>query len=469
MQRWHLTAGLASLAGLAVFLAPRTEARVGNPPQAPVGVDSVAPPLSPPLFQDVQRSRAGDLHLSAGLDHPALMRGQDNERFLVITVGADEVDAGEQRPVNVAVVMDRSGSMNEQGKMEYARQAAREIVNSLDEGDRFSLVTFSDRSQVVIANAPADDPSRLYRAIDGVYEGGGTNLYAGLTDGQNQVATQSSDRSVNRVIVLSDGKANVGITRPAALASQAGLHVDAGVSVSTIGLGLDYNEDNLAAMADQGGGTYRFVDDPTSLSRIFREELHQLDAVAAEGVEVAVSLPGVEVVDVLGYNETVTDDGFSVRLGDIYGGQTRKIVAKVRITGAGDEVEVADVQLTRRDDGEPVPSVDVVATVTDQTKVIEDTVHRELAILANQAEAGELALQGTQAWNAGDHDKSEELLSQSALVAGEAGSRYSAPELREQAQELERQNDVYQTYRPKSTEGKRASKGNKELYRDWSH
>ena len=153
-------------------------------------------------------------------------------------------------------------------------------------------------------------------------------------------------------------------------------------------------------MADQGGGTYRFVDDPTSLSRIFREELHQLDAVAAEGVEVAVSLPGVEVVDVLGYNETVTDDGFSVRLGDIYGGQTRKIVAKVRITGAGDEVEVADVQLTRRDDGEPVPSVDVVATVTDQTKVIEDTVHRELAILANQAEAGELALQGTQAWNA---------------------------------------------------------------------
>mgnify|MGYP002631105485 CR=1 FL=1 len=467
MQRWHLTAGLASLAGLAVFLAPSSQARTQTAPITPLTVDPiVATPVAVPI--DIQHSSGGALHLSAGLDHPAVLRGATDERFLVITVGADEVE-GDPRPINVAVVIDRSGSMNEQGKMEYARDAAKEIVNSLDEGDRFSLVTFSDRSTVVVPSTPADDPSRLYRAIDSVYEGGGTNLYAGLVDGQAQVSDVRSDRSVNRVIVLSDGKANVGITRPSALASQAGLHVPSGVSVSTIGLGLDYNEDNLAAMADTGGGTYRFVDDPTALAQIFREELHQLDSVAAEGVDVNVSLPGVELIDVLGYDETVTSDGFSVRLGDIYGGQTRKIVAKVRITGAGDSVDVADVSLTRSDAGGDVSPVDVLATVTAVPQVVETTVHRELAILANEAEASELALAGTKAWSDGDTELSTQLLDSSALIAGQAGSRYGDAKLEEQAAELNNQNAIYQANKPTSNAGKRAAKGNKELYRDWSH
>ncbi len=466
MQRWHLTAGIASLAALAAFLAPNTEARTTLPDLTPIATPLLGVPVAPLLVE----STGGALHLSAGLDHPAILEGTTEERFLVVTVRADEVD-GEARPVNVAVVMDRSGSMNDEGKMDYARQAAKEVVNILGEGDRFSLVTFSDRSKVVVASSLANDPSRFHRLIDSVYEGGGTNLYAGLADCQLQVQDYTSDRTVNRVIVLSDGKANVGITRPEALADIAGKYTGSGISVSTVGLGLDYNEDNLAAMADAGGGTYRFVDSPGELTAIFQEELHQLDSVAAEGVTVDVSLPGIELVDVLGYDETITDDGFSVRLGDVYGGQTRKIVAKVRISSSlleAQPTDLADVSLARVDNGDTPDTVDVFGQVTTQPEVIEQTVQRELAILANEAQVSELAQEANDAWNDGDAQKSKELLDNSQLIAGEAGSRYGSMELTEQAEELDRQGDVYDNVAPTSTEGKRANKANKELYRDWS-
>ena len=468
MQRWHLTAGLASLAALATCLAPTSRARHQVPVVLSTPPVVVPTPLVEVTTPPIVQSSGGALHLSAGLDHPAVLRGQSQERYIVITVNADEV-GGEPRPVNMAVVLDRSGSMQEQGKMEYARSAAKEVVNALGEGDRFSLITFSDRSNVVVASGSAEDPARLHRLIDSVYEGGGTNLYQGLADGQAQVMGALSDRSVNRVIVLSDGNANVGITRPSALAELSGRYSDSGLSVTTIGLGLDYNEDALAAMADAGGGTYRFVDSPDQLATIFQEELHQLDSVAAEGVMVNVDLPGVELIDVLGYDEQLTEGGFSVRLGDIYGGQTRKIVAKVRITGSGDLVDVADVRLTRTDAGEALAPVDVLASVTERPEVVDQTVQRELAILANEAQVSELALQANVAWNAGDVDEYADLLDNSQLIAGQAGSRYGAPSLKQQAKELELQEETYNNVTPTSTEGKRANKANKEQYRDWSH
>ena len=465
MQRWQLTAGLGVLAVVTAVVAPTLEARV------PDRVDPLV--VTPHIVEELPTSpvtiEQGNLTLTAGLDHPAVLDGRTEERLLVITIGADDLGEGSDRPVNVAVVMDRSGSMQAKGKMEYAKAAARELVESLDADDRFSFVTFSDRANLVVPSQSVLDSAYLLRTIDAVREGGGTNLYEGLRSGLTQVRAQSGDDQVNRVIVLSDGKANVGVTSASSLASLAGQYNDEGVRVSTIGLGLDYNEDLLASMADRGGGTYRFVNDPDVLASVFREELHQMTQVAASGVSVDIDLPGAELVEVYGYDEQIVDDGFRVWIGDVYGGQTRRIVAKVRVSASGAGSELTASRVTLSESGSVaayVQPVDVKAQVVASQRVVETTVNRDLAVLGNEAVAGQLADDAANAYAFGDRALSQELLKASSLVAGEAASRYDSNRLRERGEDLEEQNAEYSA-EPSSDAGRYAVKKNKEGNRDW--
>lgn len=464
MQRWHLTAGLGLVAGLAALVTPELRAS----PAALPAVDTLPAHLEP-VVQDIPEPvLSGNLRVTAGLDHPALLPGQTVERLMVITVSADDVGTGTDRPVNVAVVMDRSGSMGERGKMTYAKAAARELVEALDASDNFAFVTFSDRAQVRSPMASVYDGASLLRTIDAVSEGGGTNLYGGVSEGLAQLSSVASDNAVNRVIVLSDGKANVGVTSESQLAALAARDNASGVRVSTIGLGLDYNEDLLAEMADRGGGTYRFVNDPDVLATVFREELHQMSSVAASGVSVDVDLEGAELLEVYGYDEQLVDDGFRVWIGDVYGGQTRKVVARVRMTGGavGDQMLAGTVDVSESEG--VLPPVEVTARVERSRLLVDATVNRELAILGNEAQVGDLAQKAASAYQAGDRKRSVELLSSSSLVAGEAASRYGSERLKARAVDLEDQEIQYDSFDPASEEGRYNIKSNKESTRGWA-
>jgi Ca-activated chloride channel family protein len=466
MQRWHLTAALGAVAGVAALVAP--DLRASTTPQQPLIPDTPMIPaeIDPPQLVAVDLD--SNLTMTAGLDHPAVLAGASQERLLVITVRGNEGVGEVDRPVNVAVVLDRSGSMAGKGKMEYAKQAARELIEGLDSDDTFSFVTFSDRANLVLPSQRVGDGQALIRAIEGVYEGGGTNLYAGLEQGISQVRSAASDEAVNRVVVLSDGKANVGVTQSGSIAELATRYADQGVRVSTIGLGLDYNEDLLAEMADRGGGSYHFVSDPDVLTQVFRDELHQMSSVAGSGVSLDVDLPGAELVEVYGYDEQRIDEGFRVWLGDVYGGQTRRIVARVRIKGTseGDLLRAGRVELSESGQRTLDP-IEVQASVTGNQRTIEKTVNRELAILGNEAAAGELVQQAAQAYSSGDSRKSDELLRASSLVAGEAASRYASDRLQQRKKQAEEQNVQYQTYDFESDEGRYNIKATKEQSRDW--
>ncbi|MCB9758991.1 MAG: VWA domain-containing protein [Alphaproteobacteria bacterium] len=465
MQRWHLTAGLAGSVALAALIVPQLQATVQTPPPSPLVKNTPEDPVAPPEARVL-----GKLELTAGLDHPVVLAGRIEERLLVMTVRAADSNLGEERPVNVSVVMDRSGSMAGRGKMDYARIAAKELVEALDARDRFSFVTFSDRAELVVPSSPVLDPGALFRAIDRVYEGGGTNLYDGLTEGLAQVRAHADDASVNRVVVLSDGNANVGISDPGELARLAGRWSDQGVSVSTIGLGLDYNEDLLAAMSDRGGGTYRFVDDPDTLAMIFQDELHQMTSVAASGVSLEINLPGAQLVEVYGYDVEPSTSGFRVWLGDVYAGQTRKVVAKVRVPSgtAGLEPMVAQVALDEL--GAPVDyiPVPVLAKVTADVHEVDRVVNRELAVIGTSAQSSALADKAARAYAEGRQKDSIQLIQASQLVAGEAASRYNDPSLQTQADDIAIQQESYINFDNSSVEGRRAVKENKEKARDWS-
>jgi Ca-activated chloride channel family protein len=256
MRRWMLTTCLSGTALVAALLIPDLHAalstRAGLSP-------TPAPDPAPAGAKPQPTGPTGSLEFTARLDQGTLLAGSDEDRFLVITVKAPDPDPGRRMPVDVSIVMDTSGSMSGWHKMDYARAAARELVSSLQPGDRVSLVTFSDRARVLLPSQQITETRSILAAIDRIQEGGGTNMYGGLTTGLEQLRS-GEQGYVRRMLLLSDGHANVGVSDSTSLTSLARQASMADVSTSTIGLGLDFNEDLLASMADAGGGSYHFVD-----------------------------------------------------------------------------------------------------------------------------------------------------------------------------------------------------------------
>lgn len=463
MQRWHLTAGLATLTVVAAAVAPRL---AGTPHETP---RPVPPPPKPPVVEEVAAAD-GHLELEARLDRGAILQGRTEERFLAITISAPD-DLGEtfRHPVDIGVVMDASGSMSARGKVDYAKSAAKLLASNMESGDVYSLVTFSDDASVVIPATPVTDAHALHRAVDRILEGGGTNLYAGLDKGAGEVRRSLGDGHVGRVVLLSDGHANVGITDPDALGRYVATLASQGVTVSTVGLGLDYNEDLLARLADLGGGTYDFVDDPRELQAVFTDELERTASIVARSTVVTVELPlGVEPLEVIGWDATPTSNGWKVSLGDVYAGETRKIVARVRVQAdALGEMPVASVGAAYHDvvDGTlGASSAEAAVDVTDQIAVVEASVNEETAIEAVRAWGNAFLVDSTRAYTQGDVREAQELARRSEVILREAAATYDEEALRDDADNSRVQQQVYGAYAPSSSDGKRAVKAAKEQF-----
>ena len=443
MQRWHITAGLAASAVLAAVLVPTLTADRATPPPAPppdlvaTPVATVAPVPAPGL-----------LSLTAELDQGALLQGSGHDRYLVIEVAAPDLPGDERRPVHLAVVMDSSGSMAGRGKISNARMAAKELASLMGPADTLSLVTFSSGATVHLPTQAVTDPARIGRIVDSIRPEGGTNLYDGLSAGMAQL-DRPDLAGVKRVVLLSDGKVTMGVSDPATLVREAGAGVSRGISVSALGLGLDYDEDLLGAMSDSGGGSYRFVDRPGQLAQLFAEELRQMGAVAGREALVDVTLPsGVTLQELYGYDASVRHDGFGVFLGDVHGGETRKIVARVRVSPAATgTLSVADVGLRYADaeSGALASALArVEANVTADTRVAARSRNNGVLAKATEARSAKLLDESARAWAKGDLstnqvklEEAEQLLRDVGGLAGNAGLLNNADDYKAQREAFE--------------------------------
>jgi len=478
MQRWHLTAGLAGLAVVGAFLAPRLAGRIApQPPEPPPVEPRVDPPvpIEPPVAVVEPAPEAeGHLVVQARLDRNAVLRGQSQERFLAITISAPN-DIGEQfrRPVDIGVVMDASGSMAARGKIDYAKRAAKLLASSMETSDVYSLVTFSDDATVIVPATAVRDSTPIQRAVDGILEGGGTNLYAGLDKGAGEVRRSLDAQSVGRIVLLSDGNANVGITDPGALGRYVSSLASQGVTVSTVGLGLDYNEDLLARLADLGGGTYDFVDDPRELTTVFSDELERSASVVARATQVTIELPeGVQGMEVIGWDATPTANGWTVWMGDVYAGDARKIIARVQVTGSQqDQMPVASISARYNDivDGRVASSsTSATATTTNQVAQVEASLDEKTAVEAVRAWGNEYLVQSTRAYTDGDVEEAKQLAGRSRDILDGAATQYDNDTLRGDAANTRETITVYEAYAPTSAEGRRAVKATKEFYNEQS-
>ena len=255
-------------------------------------------------------------------------------------------------PVNLAIVIDRSGSMAGD-RIAKAREAALEAVRRLAPDDMLALVVFDTGVQTLVPAQRVGDGRRLERAICGIEVGGNTALHGGVTRGAAEVRRNLEDRRfINRVILLSDGLANVGPSSPEELARLGGSLGREGISVTTVGLGLGFNEDLMTRLAQRSDGNTYFVENSADLPRIFAAELGDVLSVVARRVVIEIDFPaGVRPLNFVGRDGVIRGQRAELTLNQLYGGQEKFALVEVEVSPSrsGLEIEIARARVSYED------------------------------------------------------------------------------------------------------------------------
>ena len=347
-----LAAAGMTLTSLSVWSLTRPGGSTAATPEQPT-----ADP-APSTTTAVQKAAAGSdfvtgrtLMMEGRLGHATLAADQLNESYVFVDVRANEqLAAKTSPPLNLSIVVDRSGSMKGE-RLRKAVDAARGMIRRLRDGDTVSVVTYNTKTEVVVAPTRIDRASqdRVSAALDGIEAKGDTCISCGIEEGMAMLRRTSN--GVSRMLLLSDGEATAGIRDVAGFRNVAARARAMGAPISSIGVDVDYNERVLSALAQDSNGEHYFVENPVELSRVFDKELNALVATVAKGAELSVQLaPGVALEKVFDRAFRQDGDRVVVSMGDFTQSEKKSLLLKLRIPkGAEGRRTVADVQLAFQD------------------------------------------------------------------------------------------------------------------------
>jgi Ca-activated chloride channel family protein len=415
---------LASIAAAAVAVLLRPAAPKPPPPPPVPSATSVAAP---------------GMRLGALLDRVYLPENRDGSAYLKINLAAGPGAASEQRvPVNAVLILDRSGSMAGV-KIVRARDASRVLVQALGPEDRLAIVEFSSLASVLVESTAvtAQARSRALEAIDALQPMGGTNMSAAFALAAPQLARGAAQGRVNKVFLASDGQANEGVSDRGALLRLARREL-AGATLSTFGIGDDYDEDLMSTLAAQAGGRARYIDSPEILPEAFRAELNRASSLVARDVRIRVTgLSGASVQRVLGFEA----DGGWVRLPDFAAGEERNVFVKLAVPPGKGALELASVDLTfQAANGAPQRARTVARATFTADAALLALPPTEAAAAGAKAEMAQLADQAARYQESGDRREARARLGALNRVAAQAAAAVpaSAAEMKLAADEYER-------------------------------
>ncbi|MFE4105664.1 vWA domain-containing protein [Almyronema epifaneia] len=276
--------------------------------------------------------------------HGAIAAHRSTTLDVLIKISPPAVLATVTRPpLNLSLVIDRSGSMAGP-KLDYAKQAACYAIEQLLPSDRISVVLFDTRVQTVVANTLATDKHRILQTIRDIRAGSSTALHAGWVEGGMQVSQYLNPEHLNRVLLLSDGLANVGETNPDAIAQDVHGLSQRGIGTSAMGVGNDYSEDLLEAMARSGDGNFYHIASPDQLPHIFQTELQGLVATVGQKVSLGLSpQAGTTVMDIL--NDFDKTEYGRLKLPNLVVGNPITVVARLRLPALAQATSLCQVRL----------------------------------------------------------------------------------------------------------------------------
>ncbi len=275
---------------------------------------------------------AAQIQLDVALGNPVLLANEKQNTSVKVGLTGFEMRSSEDRPpVNVAIVLDRSGSMSGD-KIERAKDAARMAIDRLDPRDIVSIVTYDHTVNVLLPATKVTDKTFIKDQISQIQPGGNTALFAGVSKGSAEVRKFLEENRVNRVILLSDGLANVGPSSPNELANLGESLAKEGMAVTTIGLGLGFNEDLMTQLAFKSEGNHYFVAEEAELANVFNLEFGDVLSVVAQEVVVEIECQeGIRPIRILDREGDIEGQKVTVRLPQIYSNQQKFVLLEVEV------------------------------------------------------------------------------------------------------------------------------------------
>jgi len=293
--------------------------------------------------------RAAQVKLDVSMAQPTLLAEKKQTTFVKVGLTGFKMSSkGKRTPVNVALVLDKSGSMSGT-KIAKAKEAAVWAVRRLNREDIVSVVVYDSTVRVLVPATRLNDKDAVCRKISDITAGGSTALFAGVSKGAAELRKFIDRNRVNRVILLSDGLANVGPQTPSALGELGASLIKEGISVSTMGLGLDYNEDLMAQLARRSDGNHIFIEKAEDLAKIFNFEFDDVLSVVAQEVSITINVArDVRPVRVLGMDAEITGQRVIVKLNQLCSEQEKYVMLEVEVpaTRESQTREIAKVDVS---------------------------------------------------------------------------------------------------------------------------
>ena len=336
------------------------EQRFPEPTDAPLGLDIR---LGNPLVA----STGGDVWVQVGLQ-------------------AASAPAGQRTPLNLALVLDRSGSMGETDKMTYLKRSLEVFLRSLRPDDIVAIVAYNDTARVLRPAQPVGDGAWIRETLQRLQPTGWTNLNAGMMLGFEEVEKHFDIRRNNRVILLTDGIANRGVIDPQRIAENARAYNERGVYLSTIGLGVSLDDELLHTLAQQGHGAYHFIDSWKEMDKVFREEVDGLVEKVARDITITIEADAGELTYLVGFDGAPPRRGATVQMTDMGAGDSQVLLARFRTTPLRAPATLARITLSYTDVfGQRQRSETRVVTITpapaNQDPLADIEVRRNVTIM----------------------------------------------------------------------------------------
>ncbi len=361
------------------------------------GVDPARTVIGTPAF-DPGRTRVpteggwgapGGLTLQVVPGNRYAMAPESSREHALVQLQSSGMMAGRRLPLNLCLVIDRSGSM-EGEPLDYVKRACGYVVDLLEPTDVLSVVTFEEQIDVVMPARRVVNKQLIKDHIQRIQPGNTTNLYDGIVAGASQVASVRSDAYVNRLIVLTDGEPTAGIKDFPSIVGAVQEQKSRGISVTALGFGPEYNEELLAGIAKRSGGNYYYISRPELIPEVFRKELDALLTVTAKNPRLRLLLSRwTQVRQIHGHLPAFGNRSVEVPLPDLERGMSLSAVVELELgRRPPGSYRVARVEVTYDDAvtgamGQTLSDDLVFEFVTDRALVaggVNPQVQRELEI-----------------------------------------------------------------------------------------
>lgn len=299
----------------------------------------------------VGQAQTNEIIIQSELSSPVVLVNDRSPNYLKVSLKGFPVKATERPPLNLALVVDRSGSMSGD-RIEKAREAAIMAVEVLGENDTLSIIAYDSGVDVIVPATKIRNKKEIIQKINQqLTPRGATALFAGLSKGIGEASKNLDPNKVNRIILLSDGQANIGPTSTKELSELAKIAAQKGIAVSTFGIGNDYNEDLMTSIANYSDGNHAYVANVQDLELIMEKEFKDSMSVAAQNFEIVIELAqGAKPIRLLGRDGEIKDNKITVNMNQVYANQEKYVLLELEpMDGSLDEEKIlanVDVRYT---------------------------------------------------------------------------------------------------------------------------